>query len=248
MCSGGGDGPVGVFHEFEPSVTIELEPVDAVVVTSLMDNATDMLMPDQGPARRVGPGGSGWRPAAVMAGGQVPRREPQEIPSTSRTALEGTGFQIIEERQSSFLFDRSVLVTGEVPRITGYEPGLPPQQAWLNGRWEPDPFRAVTLAVPRGRQRVEREDRHRHGPDPTEPGRRPQRLRHRADHRPGLRPRARWRRHRGLRRARQGRDLQTGVSPGRVESRLTPRSCPASCPRSRAQKHGERLSGLFSDE
>jgi len=75
-----------------------------------------------------------------MAGGQVLGREPQEIPSTSRTALEGTGFQIIEERQSSFLFDRSVLVTGEVPRITGYEPGLPPQQAWLNGRWEPDPF------------------------------------------------------------------------------------------------------------
>ena len=66
-----GDGPVGVFHEFEPSVKIELEPVDAVVVTSLMDNATDMLMPDQGPARRVGLGGSGWRPAAVMAGGQV---------------------------------------------------------------------------------------------------------------------------------------------------------------------------------
>ena len=29
--------------------------------------------------------------------------------------------------------------------------------------------RAVTLAVPRGRQRIEREDRHRHGPDPTEP-------------------------------------------------------------------------------
>ena len=38
------------------------------------------------------------------------------------------------------MFDRSVLVTGEVPRTTGYEPGLPPQQAWLGGRREPDPL------------------------------------------------------------------------------------------------------------
>ena len=33
-----------------------------------------------------------------------------------------------------------MLVTGEVPRTTGYEPGFPPQQAWLDGRWEPDPL------------------------------------------------------------------------------------------------------------
>ena len=38
------------------------------------------------------------------------------------------------------MFDRSVLVTGEVPRTTGYEPGFPPQQAWVDGRWEPDPL------------------------------------------------------------------------------------------------------------
>ena len=47
---------------------------------------------------------------------------------------------MIEDQQPSFLFDRSVLVTGEVPRTTGYEPGLPTQQAWLGGRWEPDPL------------------------------------------------------------------------------------------------------------
>jgi 7,8-dihydropterin-6-yl-methyl-4-(beta-D-ribofuranosyl)aminobenzene 5'-phosphate synthase len=33
-----------------------------------------------------------------------------------------------------------VLVTGEVPRTTGYEPGFPPQQAWLGGSWQPDPL------------------------------------------------------------------------------------------------------------
>jgi 7,8-dihydropterin-6-yl-methyl-4-(beta-D-ribofuranosyl)aminobenzene 5'-phosphate synthase len=50
------------------------------------------------------------------------------------------GFDVVEEGHPSFLFDRSVLVTGEVPRTTGYEPGFPVQQAWLDGRWQPDPL------------------------------------------------------------------------------------------------------------
>jgi 7,8-dihydropterin-6-yl-methyl-4-(beta-D-ribofuranosyl)aminobenzene 5'-phosphate synthase len=47
---------------------------------------------------------------------------------------------VLEAAQPSFLLDGSVLVTGEVPRVTGYEPGFPPQQAWLGGGWEPDPL------------------------------------------------------------------------------------------------------------
>ena len=27
-----------------------------------------------------------------------------------------------------------------MPRTTCYEPGFPPQQAWLGGPWEPDPL------------------------------------------------------------------------------------------------------------
>jgi 7,8-dihydropterin-6-yl-methyl-4-(beta-D-ribofuranosyl)aminobenzene 5'-phosphate synthase len=232
------DSPAGqvprLLHDFEPDVRIDLEPVDSVVVTTLMDNATDVFMPDQGPARRVGPGAGPRRPSAVMTGGEVPDqlvaehgfsvlvtvakagrehrflfdagvspdgvvenmrrldidptsiesivishghfdhtagieglvrvlgrasmpvlihphfwrrrrivlpgREPIELPTTSRTALAEAGFDVIEERQPSFLFDRSVLVTGEVPRTTGYEPGFPPQQAWTGGSWEPDPL------------------------------------------------------------------------------------------------------------
>lgn len=42
-----------VLHDAEPDVEIHLEPVDSVVVTTLMDNLTDMLMPDQGLARRL---------------------------------------------------------------------------------------------------------------------------------------------------------------------------------------------------
>lgn len=71
---------------------------------------------------------------------RLPGRDPLELPTTSRSALVGAGFEIIEERQPSFLFDRRVLVTGEVARSTGYEPGFPPQQAWLDGDWRADPL------------------------------------------------------------------------------------------------------------
>jgi 7,8-dihydropterin-6-yl-methyl-4-(beta-D-ribofuranosyl)aminobenzene 5'-phosphate synthase len=223
-----------VLHDVEPDATIALEPVDSVVVTTLMDNITDIFMPDQGPARRPVIGRGPARRSSVMAGTEVPDvliaehgfsvlvtvaragrehrilfdagtspdgvvenmrrlginpasieaivcshghfdhttgidglirvlgranlpvlihphfwrrrrivlpgREPLEIPTTSRRALAEAGFDVIEERRPSFLFDRSVLVTGEVARTTGYEPGFPPQQAWLDGGWQPDPL------------------------------------------------------------------------------------------------------------
>jgi len=223
-----------VLHDFDPDVVFNLEPVDAVTVTAVMDNVTDVFMPNQGPAQRPPLGSGRQRPVATMENGQapdallaehgfsvlvtvvkngsrhellfdagtspdgvignldrlqidsttieaivcshghfdhttgldglirrhgtinlpvlihphfwrqrrvtIPGREPQEIPTTSRSALTGAGFQITDERQPSFLFDNSVLITGEVPRVTGYEPGFPPQQAWIAGNWEPDPL------------------------------------------------------------------------------------------------------------
>jgi 7,8-dihydropterin-6-yl-methyl-4-(beta-D-ribofuranosyl)aminobenzene 5'-phosphate synthase len=232
------DSPPGlaglVLHDVEPAIEIDLEPVESVVVTTLMDNVTDGLMTDQGPARRYVFGSGPRRVSATMTGGQVPDgliaehgfsvlitvtkagrehrflfdtgtspdgvtenmrrldidpssieaivcshghfdhttgldgliralgpvnmpvlihphfwrrrrlqipgREPRELATTSRSALTGAGFDIIEERQPSFLFSRSVLITGEVARTTGYEPGFPPQQAWLDGGWQPDPL------------------------------------------------------------------------------------------------------------
>jgi len=61
-----------VLHDFEPDVEIALDPVDSVAVTTLMDNVTDALMPDQGPARRVPMGRGPWRPVAMVEGGQGP--------------------------------------------------------------------------------------------------------------------------------------------------------------------------------
>ena len=45
-----------VLHDFDPGVVFDLEPVDAVTVTTLMDNVTDAFMPDQGPAREADSG------------------------------------------------------------------------------------------------------------------------------------------------------------------------------------------------
>jgi 7,8-dihydropterin-6-yl-methyl-4-(beta-D-ribofuranosyl)aminobenzene 5'-phosphate synthase len=235
VCTDDGPGAAlpPVLHEVEPEIEIGLEPVDSVVVTTLMDNVTDVFMPDQGPAHRFA-GTLPQRPAGLTVDGEtpdaliaehgfsvlltvtkagrehrllfdagtspdgvvdnmrrldidpasievivcshghfdhtmgldglaralgpanmpvlihpdfwrrrrvlLPGREPREVPTTSRRALEGAGFEVIEERQPSFLLGGSVLITGEVARTTGYEPGFPPQQAWLGGGWQPDPL------------------------------------------------------------------------------------------------------------
>jgi 7,8-dihydropterin-6-yl-methyl-4-(beta-D-ribofuranosyl)aminobenzene 5'-phosphate synthase len=70
----------------------------------------------------------------------IPGSEPFELPTTSRSALEGAGFDVIEQRQPSFLFDRSVLITGEVDRVTGFEKGFAVHQAWRGESWQPDPL------------------------------------------------------------------------------------------------------------
>jgi 7,8-dihydropterin-6-yl-methyl-4-(beta-D-ribofuranosyl)aminobenzene 5'-phosphate synthase len=69
-----------------------------------------------------------------------PGQDPVELPPTSRSALQGAGFEIIERPEPSFLLDRSLLVTGEVDRTTAFETGFPGHQAVRNGRWEDDPL------------------------------------------------------------------------------------------------------------
>ncbi|HEY7143341.1 MAG TPA: MBL fold metallo-hydrolase, partial [Streptosporangiaceae bacterium] len=61
-----------LLHDFDPGVVFDLEPVDAVTVTALMDSVTDIFMPDQGPARRWPVWAGPQRPAATMEGGMAP--------------------------------------------------------------------------------------------------------------------------------------------------------------------------------
>jgi 7,8-dihydropterin-6-yl-methyl-4-(beta-D-ribofuranosyl)aminobenzene 5'-phosphate synthase len=230
--------------------TIPLDPVDSVSVTTLVDNVTDMLLVDEGPAKRapLPPSAYPSVPARFVEGGRtggllraehgfsclvsvtkadrttrvlfdagltpdglvenmrrleisprdidiivlshghwdhvtgmdglvgelghvnvpvmihpefwsrrrvaLPGKEPVELPSTSKSALEGAGFEIVEERQPSFLLDGSLLVTGEVDRTTEFEQGFPVHQAFKQERWQPDPLilddQALVMTV-RGR-------------------------------------------------------------------------------------------------
>jgi 7,8-dihydropterin-6-yl-methyl-4-(beta-D-ribofuranosyl)aminobenzene 5'-phosphate synthase len=69
----------------------------------------------------------------------IPGREPEEMPTLSRRALESEGFALIERRQPSLLADGCVLITGEVDRTTDFEHGMPPShQAWTGSQWDPD--------------------------------------------------------------------------------------------------------------
>ena len=61
-----------VLHDFAPAIEIDLEPVDSVRVTTLMDNVTDPLRPDQGPARRVPLTVEPRKAATAMDDGEVP--------------------------------------------------------------------------------------------------------------------------------------------------------------------------------
>ena len=71
----------------------------------------------------------------------VPGREPEELPTLSRRALDAEGFAVIERREPSLLADGCVLITGEVDRTTEFEHGMPPaHQEWTGSAWQHDPL------------------------------------------------------------------------------------------------------------
>jgi 7,8-dihydropterin-6-yl-methyl-4-(beta-D-ribofuranosyl)aminobenzene 5'-phosphate synthase len=71
----------------------------------------------------------------------VPGRDPDELPTLSKRALTGEGYQVVERREPSLLLDDSVLITGEVDRTTDFERGMPPpHQAWTGTEWAHDPL------------------------------------------------------------------------------------------------------------
>ena len=71
----------------------------------------------------------------------VPGREPEELPTLSRRALDAEGFTVIERREPSLLADDCVLITGEIDRTTEFEHGMPPpHQEWTGSAWQHDPL------------------------------------------------------------------------------------------------------------
>jgi 7,8-dihydropterin-6-yl-methyl-4-(beta-D-ribofuranosyl)aminobenzene 5'-phosphate synthase len=216
---------------------VRIEPVDAVMLTSLVDNVSDLLLLDEGPARRAGVLSSSHMPRLreplfeqgetvdallaehgfsmlvtirqgeecshivfdagmtpdTMAGNMrrlgidpttvevvvlshghwdhttgldgfvravgrpniplvvhpllwtrrrlaIPGIDPIQLPTMSKRAVEGAGFEVIEAHNPSLLFKRSVLITGEVARTTDFETGMPFHEGDFGRGWEPDPL------------------------------------------------------------------------------------------------------------
>ena len=69
-----------------------------------------------------------------------PSGEELRLPPPRLTDLEREAIEVVEERAPSLLVDGSVLVTGQVERVTDFEKGFPPQQARTADGWEPDPW------------------------------------------------------------------------------------------------------------
>lgn len=77
-----------------------------------------------------------WRDRKMVA----PNGEEVHLPPPDRHVLEQEGVEIVEERAPSLVIDGTGLVTGQVERTSGFEPGFPPQQARTENGWEPDPW------------------------------------------------------------------------------------------------------------
>jgi 7,8-dihydropterin-6-yl-methyl-4-(beta-D-ribofuranosyl)aminobenzene 5'-phosphate synthase len=61
------------------------------------------------------------------------------LPAPALADLAREGVEVVESARPSLLIEGSVLVSGEVPRTTGFETGLPTHWAERNGVWEADP-------------------------------------------------------------------------------------------------------------
>jgi 7,8-dihydropterin-6-yl-methyl-4-(beta-D-ribofuranosyl)aminobenzene 5'-phosphate synthase len=65
--------------------------------------------------------------------------ESEHIPP-SRRDLEAEDVAIIEERGPTLIIGGQALVSGQIPRTTPFEKGSPAQLAWIDGKWQPDPW------------------------------------------------------------------------------------------------------------
>jgi len=84
-----------------------------------------------------------WRERKI----RFPNGSEVRLPPPSRQDLDAEGWEVMESRKPSFLADNSVLVTGQVQRVTDFEKGFPLQHARQNGGWEPDPWMRDDQAV-----------------------------------------------------------------------------------------------------
>jgi 7,8-dihydropterin-6-yl-methyl-4-(beta-D-ribofuranosyl)aminobenzene 5'-phosphate synthase len=77
-----------------------------------------------------------WRERRVVFPSGVEVR----LPPPNRHDLEAEGLEVVEERAHSMLLDGSLLVSGQIERVTDFEVGFPIHEACNGGGWQPDPM------------------------------------------------------------------------------------------------------------
>ena len=134
-----GLGAVTAVHNMDV-LQVGLSDLRAVV---LSHGHTDHHGGLEGMLRRAGARGmplvihpDAWRDRKVV----FPTGAEMHLPPPSRQDLDREGVAVSEERRPSMLIDDTVLVTGEVERVTEFERGLPGSQARTGAGWEPDPW------------------------------------------------------------------------------------------------------------
>jgi 7,8-dihydropterin-6-yl-methyl-4-(beta-D-ribofuranosyl)aminobenzene 5'-phosphate synthase len=70
-----------------------------------------------------------------------PGKRPLDLPKPGAADLRKAGADILQREQASTLAAGHLLVTGEVPRRTAFEQGLPGAEACINNEWVADPIR-----------------------------------------------------------------------------------------------------------
>lgn len=77
-----------------------------------------------------------WKQRKVV----FPTGAETRMPPPSHNDLDREGWEILEERGPSLLLEDSVLVTGQVDRVTDFEKGFPLQYELTDHGYEPDPW------------------------------------------------------------------------------------------------------------
>jgi 7,8-dihydropterin-6-yl-methyl-4-(beta-D-ribofuranosyl)aminobenzene 5'-phosphate synthase len=77
-----------------------------------------------------------WRERKIV----FPTGTELRLPPPTRHDLEAEGVEVIEEAGQTLLLDSTVLVSGQVERLTAFEQGFPIHYAHTNAGWEPDPM------------------------------------------------------------------------------------------------------------
>lgn len=133
-----GISPNGLIDNMD-RLQIDAKEIEAVVLSHGHFDHTGGL---DGLARRLGKVQMplfAHRRAYTRRRSAPPQGNPLPLPPPSRSALEGAGFEVIDADDPSLLFENTLLLTGEVPRLTDFEQGFPFFQEETERGWKPEP-------------------------------------------------------------------------------------------------------------